>query len=68
MAFYEMRDIEVAGMAAVVPDRKVGKEDFIKEFGEESVEKFIRSTGIHSIHRALEKQTASDLGYEAAKR
>ena len=33
MAFYEMRDIEVAGMAAVVPDRKVGKEDFIKEFG-----------------------------------
>lgn len=67
MAFYGTKDIEVAGMAAVVPDRIFGKEDFIKEFGEESVEKFIKSTGIHSIHRASGQQTASDLGYEAAK-
>lgn len=68
MAFYAIKNVEIVGIAATVPDKKYNKEDFIKEFGEESVEKFIKSTGIYSIHKASEKQTASDLGYEAAKR
>lgn len=66
MAFCRVENIEIAGMAAVVPDNLFAKKEFCEEFDIEAVEKFIKSTGIHSVYRALEKQTAGDLGYEAA--
>lgn len=67
MAFFECKDIAIAGIAAAVPKRKVNTEDYIEQFGERHIRKFIRTTGIKERHIVSENQTASDLGYVAAK-
>ena len=38
-----------------------------KDFGKEAVDKIIDKTGVQSIYKSHEKQTASDLAYVAAK-
>lgn len=60
--------IEIAGIAAALPTRIVETESYKPIFGNETVEKFMSMTGVKSVHRASEMQTASDLGYEAAVR
>lgn len=67
VAFCKAGNIEIAGVAASVPDNLFTKEFFSKDFGMENVEKFVKSTGISSTYRALKEQTASDLGYEASE-
>lgn len=66
MANFINNNISIIGMSASVPKNKSNVEDFATIFGEEAVNQFIKSTGIKSIHRANEKQTAGDLAYEAA--
>ena len=67
MSWFDISGIEIVGIASAVPVQKIGKEENIQRFGHEDVEKFIKNTGIESIHRTTEFQTAGDLGYEAAK-
>lgn len=68
MANFTVNNISVVGMAVVVPENKLERDDFVKQFGEDVTTKFIKSTGIKCIHRAVPKQTASDLAYEAANK
>lgn len=48
VAFCKAGNIEIAGVAASVPDNLFTKEFFSKDFGMENVEKFVKSTGISS--------------------
>jgi 3-oxoacyl-[acyl-carrier-protein] synthase-3 len=68
MPFFHFNNIEISGIACAVPGNKVQTESYKPLFGDEEVDKFIRMTGITETRRASEHQTASDLGYTAAKK
>ena len=63
----EIKGIKVAGISSALPTRKVENTEYIDIFGEETVRKTIESTGVHSTYHSVEKQTASDLAFVAAK-
>lgn len=65
MAFFKSKGVSIAGMATAVPKKKVNVDDYIQIFGEDSVEKFKKKTGIYAMHRTNSDQTSSDLGYAA---
>lgn len=66
MAFFEYKNIRVAGIACTVPSNEVKTESYKPVFGEEEVEKFMEMTGVRASRRTSEYQTCSDLGYRAA--
>jgi 3-oxoacyl-[acyl-carrier-protein] synthase-3 len=67
MIISEFNNIQIKGVSVAVPEQKVDVTAYTDTFGEESVKKFIQNTGVKSIHRANNQQTASDLGYAAAR-
>lgn len=67
MSWFHVSGIGIDGMAAAVPKNSNNVESYVERFGEKTVEKFVKSTGIRSNHQTTEKQTASDLGYVAAE-
>lgn len=67
MAKFELDNIEVAGVSCAVPINKVETASFYKQFGRESVDNFIKMTGILETRRTKEEQTASDLCFAAAQ-
>lgn len=67
MSFFSFDNIEIAGIAAAVPKQEIRVDDFFHVFGEEIVERFKKNVGVHSFRRALNGQTAGDLGYSAAE-
>jgi 3-oxoacyl-[acyl-carrier-protein] synthase-3 len=67
MPVFNFNNIRIAGMSCAVPKNTVKTESFKDVFGEEEVDKFMLMTGILETRRTLEHQTASDLGYTAAK-
>ena len=67
MAFFEFKNIKVAGVACAVPKNEIKTESYKPVFGDEEVEKFMTMTGVKASHRTLEHQTCSDLGYRAAR-
>lgn len=68
MIISEYSDIAVGGLACCVPEQTVKTIDYIGQFGQNKVEKFIDMTGVRETHHAAEKQTASDLAFTAAER
>lgn len=66
MAFFNFKNIRVAGVACAVPANEVKTETYKPLFGDEEVEKFMEMTGVRSSHRTSKYQTCSDLGYRAA--
>lgn len=68
MAYFNFKNIKVAGIAAAVPANCVKTETYKPIFGDEEVEKFMNLTGVRASHRTSEHQTCSDLGYVAAKK
>lgn len=54
-------------MAVAVPSNVKSADSFKDKFGDEEVEKFKTMTGVKQSHLTSEHQTASDLGYAAAK-
>lgn len=66
MAFFEYKNIRVAGVACAVPSNEVKTESYKPIFGDEEVDKFMEMTGVRASHRTSEYQTCSDLGYRAA--
>ena len=66
MAFFHFDNIRIAGVASAVPTRRVTVESFADCFGNETVEKFSKMTGVKEFRKTLEHQTASDLGFAAA--
>ena len=67
MAFFEFKNIKVAGVACAVPKNEIKTESYKPIFGDEEVEKFMAMTGVKASHRTQEHQTCSDLGYRAAR-
>lgn len=59
--------VKIIGVASALPKRKVNNTEYNDIFDEETVAKTIESTGVKSTYHSVEKQTASDLAYEAAK-
>lgn len=66
MAIFNFNNIRIAGMACALPKNIVKPDDYKESFGDEEVEKFKVMTGVLSIRRTDEHQTASDLAYSAA--
>ena len=60
------KNIKISGLSVAVPTTKVPVENYNSVFGEENVAKFKEMTGVESVSRAKQNQTASDLGFEAA--
>ena len=67
MAEFRSAGISIAGIAVAVPSKRIDVDSFKPRFGDDTVEKFKAATGIHGFYRALEGQTASDLGFAAAE-
>lgn len=67
MAEFRLNDIAIEGIACAVPNNKVCTESFCKQFGKDTVDNFIKTTGVKSTYRTSEEQTASDLCFVAAE-
>lgn len=67
MLLSRIEGVRVAGISSALPVRKVENTEYKDIFGEETVQKTIESTGVHSTYHSVEKQTASDLAFAAAK-
>ena len=61
-----IHNIEITGVSVALPTQKIPVTSYINAFGEDIIKKFITTTGVESICRAIPQQTASDLGFEAA--
>lgn len=68
MPFLQFRNIKISGLAAAVPKNIVQAESFKDVFGKEEVEKFMLMTGVSETRWTSKNQTASDLGYIAARK
>lgn len=62
-----IKGIKIAGISVALPTQKIPVTNYNDTFGEEAIKKFIETTGVESVCRSIQEQTASDLGYEAAK-
>lgn len=67
MAFFHYNNTHIAGVASAVPVQRIAVETFAERFGEETVEKFSKMTGVREFRKTLAHQTASDLGFAAAE-
>lgn len=67
MIYSEYQNIQIEGLACCVPKRTVKTTDYIDQFGLNRVEKFIEMTGVEERHIVSERQTSSDLAFEAAR-
>ena len=63
----EFKNVRIAGLACAVPDNRVETDRYIDYFGEETVKKFKKATGIEARYLSNGTQTASDLCYAAAE-
>jgi 3-oxoacyl-[acyl-carrier-protein] synthase III len=66
MLIGSFENIKITGLSVAVPTQKVAVTSYNELFGEENISKFIEMTGVNSVSRAIPRQTASDLGFEAA--
>jgi 3-oxoacyl-[acyl-carrier-protein] synthase-3 len=67
MPYFQCPRIKIAGIACAVPEEEVSVDSLASIFGQEAVSKFQALTGIHRFRRTHDRQTASDLGFAAAK-
>lgn len=68
MVYLKKSGSEIVAISCSVPSRKISIKSYYNVFDKNTVDRFINNTGIDFVHRTLPNQTASDLGYEAAKR
>lgn len=67
MTIKTIEGIKISAVSVALPTQKIEVTSYTDIFGEEVVQKFIETTGVESVCRSLPEQTASDLGFEAAK-
>ncbi len=67
MILSAFQNMQITGMSVAVPEKQIPVESFNQVFGEEAVSGFSEMTGVKALYRAVPEQTASDLGYEAAR-
>ena len=61
-----MKGIGICGMVCALPDNRQFTMDQTDRFDPEVLKRIVEETGVESTYRTLEKQTASDLCFEAA--
>jgi len=66
MALNTIKNIKISGVSVAIPTQKIPVTFYNDTFGEDTILKFIETTGVKSVCRAIPEQTASDLGFEAA--
>jgi len=62
-----IKGIKISGVSVALPSQKIPVTNYNEIFGKDVVQKFIETTGVESVCRSVPEQTASDLGFEAAK-
>lgn len=67
MLFTEFNNYSIEGISVAAPAELIGVELFNDTFGAETVENISAMTGIKSFRRTPSEQTASDLGFVAAR-
>ena len=67
MPFFSFNDIAISGISTAVPKNIRRTIDFVSEYGEYAIEKYINATGIKEAHVSSKNQTGSDLGFVAAE-
>ncbi len=67
LMFDSISNLIISGVCTCVPENKIEIETYIDAFGEENVKKFQELTGVKRIRHCLSNETASDLGFNAAK-
>lgn len=67
MVISEFKNVKITALSVAIPSGKIPVSSFYKDFGQELVDKFSDMAGVKEIAHTSEKQTASDLGYVAAK-
>jgi len=67
MPYFKSEGVAISGIAAAVPTAVINADTLTKYFDSAYIQKFIKSTGIHSCHQTGDEQTASDLGFVAAE-
>lgn len=67
VAIGRIENIAIKGLACALPTIKIASVSRYDDFGKEAVDKIINKTGVESIYKTTEEQTASDLAYVAAK-
>lgn len=68
MASFNHNGVAITGMTCTVPKTRIDIRSYSEIFGQKTVDSFIENTGVKTIHRSREKQTASDLCFVSAKR
>lgn len=63
----KLKGIQISSISSCVPSDKVDLNNFALEFGENEVNRIIKTTGIEGIRQARLNVTTSDLCIEAAK-
>lgn len=67
MPYFQFKNIKISGIASAVPTKIVTVESFKPIFGDDAVNSFTKMTGISEYRKTIDEQTASDLGFAAAK-
>lgn len=67
MAQITFSNIKIAGMTGVVPSQLIDNRQFTDIYGEDAIEKIIKSIGVEQHYKAYRRQTAGDLAYCACK-
>jgi 3-oxoacyl-[acyl-carrier-protein] synthase-3 len=68
MANFTFNSIAVSGIATALPETMVQAASFADKFGEETVNTWKKTSGVESFYRADALQTASDMGFVAARK
>lgn len=67
MSSYHFNNVKISGIVSAVPLQKFSTEQLISDFDENDVKEYVSKTGFHSVRQSVDLQTASDLGFAAAK-
>lgn len=68
MAIGTLHDLKIKGIVAALPDNKQETVSRSNNFGKDTINKLIETTGVQTTYRILPKQTASDLCFAAAEK
>ncbi len=65
--YANLNGIKISAIATAVPTHKDNIQDYRDKVGDKTVDRFIKNTGVSQVRISVDKQTASDLAYVAAK-
>ena len=67
MSFYHFINVKISGIASAVPLQSTTVEQLLSRYDEIKVNEYVGKTGFNSVRQSVDLQTASDLGFAAAK-